>query len=178
MWRWTRDGQYSCASAYRSLHDRGIRCPYAKLLWKMKIPTKVRIFIWLISQNSLLTQEVLIIRGCNVVHGCALCSSGEIETGEHMLWECQYAKSFWRGIMGEFNIRVQTMGIKPLPEICLQIISNLGGRKKKLWDTIWEAGAWAIWRERNKRLFTQKSRPVGMVIASTVLEINDWVQNA
>lgn len=43
-WKWTSDGRFSCASAYRSMHDCGLRCRYQRALWKMKIPPKVKIF--------------------------------------------------------------------------------------------------------------------------------------
>ena len=31
---------------------------------------------------------------------------------------------------------------------------------KGQWDTLWASGCWALWRERNRRLFTGKSKTV------------------
>lgn len=65
-WKWTNNEIFSCASAYRIMHNSGLIVLNHEKLWKIKVPMKVRIFIWLMIDNKILTQQVLIYRGCAV----------------------------------------------------------------------------------------------------------------
>lgn len=84
---------FSCASAYRAMHHSGVISASQKALWTIKIPMKVRIFLWLMLDNKILTQQVLHSRGCQVQVGCHLCSSTAMETRDHLMWNCGYASA-------------------------------------------------------------------------------------
>lgn len=68
---------------------------------------KIRIFIWLMWDNKILTQQVLISRGCSVQTGCHLCQSVNMEIRDHMLWDCIFAQIFWIGLQAQHNISPQ-----------------------------------------------------------------------
>lgn len=76
-------------------------------LWKLKVPIKVRIFIWLMLEDKPLTQYVLLYRGCVVQSGCHLCFGNLVETKDHIMWNCAYAKRFWIELMAQYNISIQ-----------------------------------------------------------------------
>jgi hypothetical protein len=78
VWRWNSSHKFTCASAYHTLHQRGILSSDYKILWKLRAPMKVRIFVWLMRENKILTQEVLQFRGCSVQPACQLCGSTTI----------------------------------------------------------------------------------------------------
>lgn len=94
-WSWEPSGRFSTSSAYKVLHNRGIICPFSNRLWKIKAPPKVRVFIWVMSQNKLLTREVLCKRDCGMILGCTLCHRQNLEDARHLLWECLYAQALW-----------------------------------------------------------------------------------
>jgi zinc-binding in reverse transcriptase len=73
LWKWTTNGQFTMSSAYEMLHQSGIISQYHKHLLRMKAPTKVRVFFWLLLHDALLTQHRLLRRGCNIQSGCHLC---------------------------------------------------------------------------------------------------------
>lgn len=79
-WRWNTSGQFTCASAYRATHHRGIISHDYQILWKLWVPMKVRIFVWLMRENKILTQKILLIRGCSIQLKCRLCNSTIVET--------------------------------------------------------------------------------------------------
>lgn len=119
-------------------------------LWKLKVPIKVRIFIWLMLEDKLLTQYVLLYRGCIVQSGCHLYSENLVETKDHIMWDCAYAKRFWIGLMAQYNILIQRG-----PDIATVWSKGKSQLPKTAnWDRIWAGGAWTLWRERNRRLFS------------------------
>lgn len=174
-WKWTKNGLFSCASAYRIMHNSGLIARNHERLWKIKVPMNVRIFIWLMLDNKILTQQVLIYRGCAVQTGCHLCHRTEAETRDHLMWYCSFSSGFWRGLMAQHNIRYgQGDNIR---DTWTNTGRALTHDNRARWDVIWAAGAWALWRERNRRFFSNKRRVVGQLINDTSLEIERWLDN-
>lgn len=172
IWRWNANGLFSCSSAYRLIHDTGVVCDYHRKLWAMRIPMKVRIFMWLFMDNRLLTQEILHMRACPVDTGCALCNSREMETRDHIFWECTYASAFWQGLCARFN--VLRPGTVSVGEAWLKGRKSLDTSAKRLWDTMWAAGAWALWKERNRRTFSGTTKPFINLIDVAMVDIHNW----
>lgn len=73
-------------------------------IMETKGPMKVKIFIWLMLADRILTQEVLTYRGCTMQAGCQLCASLTIEIRDHIMWDCSYMIRFWQCICGHYNI--------------------------------------------------------------------------
>ena len=65
-------------------------------VWKIKVPPKVHIFLWLISHNKILTRDNLVKRQSIDDLTCVFCS--ESETCCHLFFECVVAKVVWREI--------------------------------------------------------------------------------
>ncbi|XP_078158180.1 uncharacterized protein LOC144553861 [Carex rostrata] len=171
-WRWTTSGIFSCASAYRMMHDTGERSIYYNVLWKLKIPPKVRIFLWLMMDNKILTQEVLTIRGCQVQSGCKLCNSSDLETRDHIFWECPYATSIWRGLTAQQNIR-RAAGTNPI-DIWWNQRRTMEKEQRLRWDVTWAAGTWALRKERNRRTFTAQHKPEHVLINVAAIDVHNW----
>jgi hypothetical protein len=73
-----------------------------KYLWKMKVPLKIRIFIWFLHKKVSLTKVNLKKRSWT---GCSKCAyyDGE-ETIEHLFIRCPFAKMVWQVVHFTFNI--------------------------------------------------------------------------
>jgi hypothetical protein len=56
LWKFSNSGQFNVKSVYKALtsSDAG---PYHKVIWKGKIPAKIKIFLWLIMNNAILTKD-------------------------------------------------------------------------------------------------------------------------
>lgn len=61
-WRWHASGLFTCVSAYKMLSNGGVLCPLQGRLWSIKTSLKVRVFSWLLFEDSILTQSVLLHR--------------------------------------------------------------------------------------------------------------------
>ncbi|KAJ3700817.1 hypothetical protein LUZ61_004522 [Rhynchospora tenuis] len=103
-WRWTNSGAYTSASAYALLADPGVRSPYHLKLWKLKAPLKVKIFLWLLLQDRLLTQRNLLLRNWPANDRCACCSAHPLETASHLFLCCPLASSIWTRMRYLYNL--------------------------------------------------------------------------
>jgi hypothetical protein len=86
-------------SMYRALQNYGV-VPY-KFMWKIKIPMRVKTFIWLILKKSILTRDVLLHRGGLCPKNCLLCGSNE--TIDHLFFACPLARYVWNVIIVSFG---------------------------------------------------------------------------
>ena len=101
VWRLTTNGLFMVKSMYEDLMSD--HTPYLrKYLWKVKVPLKLRIFMWFLSNKVLLTKDNFAKRNWNGCMKCAFC--GEHETVEHLFIECPLAKLLWRTVNFTFNL--------------------------------------------------------------------------
>jgi len=61
LWKFGNLGKFSVISVYNAMasNDSG---PYHKKIWKGKIPAKIKIFLWLMMNNAVLTKDNLLKR--------------------------------------------------------------------------------------------------------------------
>jgi hypothetical protein len=71
-------------------------------LWKMKVPLKIRIFMWFLHRKVILTKDNLLKRSWSGCPKCAFCTSHE--TVEHLFIRCPFAKMVWQVVHFTFNI--------------------------------------------------------------------------
>lgn len=62
VWSLAKSGNFTVRSMYLMIKALWIRCPFRKL-WFIKIPLKIKVFLWLIFKNSILTKDNLTKRG-------------------------------------------------------------------------------------------------------------------
>jgi len=72
-------------------------------LWKLKIPLKVKVFIWLLHHGVILTKDNLAKRNWQGTQQCCFCSSNE--TIAHLFFDCHVARLLWRIIHITFGIK-------------------------------------------------------------------------
>ena len=92
LWTLTADHKFSVGSLYRKLIVVGIKFPQ-KYLWKTKVPTKLKVFLWLINKKSILTRDVLLRKGWKGGKGYVLC--GKDESIDHLFFSCPVASLLW-----------------------------------------------------------------------------------
>lgn len=157
------------------LYQKGVQCQYQKQLWKLKILMKVRIFVWLLLNDKLLTREILTRRGCVVHIECVTCVADILEIRDYLFWQCQLAKRFWRGLLASVNLTVLTNTTSVRDAWWHRKV--LHGETRKRWDEIWASGVWEPWKERNRRIFTLESKQVYMLINKVKIQAITWGGN-
>jgi zinc-binding in reverse transcriptase len=71
IWRWTAHGRFTVHSLYLWLEYEGVQNTEYNVLWSLNIPLKIKIFIWLVRRNKILTKVNLAKKvGLNLLHVC------------------------------------------------------------------------------------------------------------
>jgi hypothetical protein len=126
---------------------------FKKYIWKIKVPLKIRIFMWFLLKRVILTKDNLKKRNWQGCSKCCFCDQDE--TIQHLFFTCPFTKILWRIVHMTFNI--------PPPANVSNLFGNwLNGVTKKNKGHI-RVGVcallWAIWNVRNNFIFNKKSFP-------------------
>lgn len=76
---------FTVRSLYQKLKTQEIPFP-KKFLWKVKIPQRIKVFIWLMLKNSILTKDNLKARCYNGDTSCTFCAAQE--SIQHVMFDC------------------------------------------------------------------------------------------
>lgn len=81
VWKLGKNGKFSVKSIYDSLCNQHESINNS-FIWKAKVPLKIKIFMWLLENNNILTKDNLIRRNWKGDKFCAFCN--EEETIDHL----------------------------------------------------------------------------------------------
>ena len=74
---------------YRILNFGGIIPLKDMLWWNLPVPPKIRVFMWLVHHNTILTKENLAAKGWIGDMTCQFCT--DVETTDHLFINCVLA---------------------------------------------------------------------------------------
>jgi hypothetical protein len=110
FWAWNSEktGVYSVRSAYKLLYNKKFGwnqnlAPGSssvglwKMLWKLQVPPKVRVFWWRVANDFLPARQVLFKKHIEPVAFCEDCGDPE-ESIRHVLVDCSIARIFWHQV--------------------------------------------------------------------------------
>ncbi|XP_022026033.1 uncharacterized protein LOC110926617 [Helianthus annuus] len=135
---------------------------WSKVVWSSFNIPKHSFMCWLIFKKKLWTQD-RIMRWNHLVTGsmnlmcCLLCQS-DLETHEHLFFECSYSKSVWHKV----RHKVEMNSIKESwEEISASLIAKANSKSVFAVASrlVVAAAAYIIWSERNARFFSNRLRP-------------------
>lgn len=86
--------EYTTSRGYDLLDITGKTSESWSLLWKQKVPPKVKLFRWYALHNALPTLSFLKCRGLVIDTTCKWCQT-QTEDMNHLFWSCTLAKSCW-----------------------------------------------------------------------------------
>ncbi|KAI4984547.1 hypothetical protein ZWY2020_017177 [Hordeum vulgare] len=87
-WKLTTSGSFTVKSMYTNLINAGI-LPTSPHIWKIKIPLKIKIFMWFVHKGVILTKDNLVKRRWMGNSRCCFCNNNE--TNKHLFLECPLA---------------------------------------------------------------------------------------
>jgi hypothetical protein len=100
-WRLMTSHNFTVKSMYLDLWN-GNTAYLHKYLWKMKVPLKIKIFMWFLHRKEILTKDNLAKRNWQGSKKCCFCDHEE--TAQHLFIKCHFAKIIWSIIKMAFNI--------------------------------------------------------------------------
>ena len=94
-WNLTKSGVYTVRSLYLHLIGRQPTFRH-KFIWKLKIPLKIKIFLWYLQRGIILTKDNLASK--NWTGSQKYCGCNSNETINHLFLDRHYARMVWRVI--------------------------------------------------------------------------------
>jgi hypothetical protein len=145
IWQYNSFGVYSSSSLYDVINFRGITHIYLPAIWKLKIPPRVQVFLWLFSHNKIMTRDNLRARGIPKPMECEMCS--EFETVQHLIFECTMYRALWDLVEVVSDVHVSNYE---------SIASNwLCNKKFMHFNVVFSAVLWGMWLNRNNLVFNK-----------------------
>ncbi|CAN6179680.1 unnamed protein product [Urochloa humidicola] len=148
-WKWEKSGCFSVNSMYANLHWDDVAIPNRKL-WKARLPLKIKIFMWLLQSNAILTRDNLIKRNWMGDKRCNFCVADE--SVQHLFFDCSLARYVW-------SLVAMTVGADCRPNSIDQFwiwAHRYLPAYKNIHMTSLSAFCWAIWNYRNRIYFEKK----------------------
>ena len=129
-----------------------IAMPRNKALWKLKVPLKVKIFVWFLIKGVILTKDNFLKWNWKGDEKCYFCNNKE--TIQHLFFECHVARFIWR-------IAHIAFGLQPPRDMTSFFFQTwLQHLHSKLQPQI-RVGAstifWSIWLTWNDVIFDKKN---------------------
>jgi hypothetical protein len=142
-----------------------------KKIWKIKIPLKIKIFLWFLQRGVTLTKDNLARKNWRGSQKCIYCNRNE--TIQHLFLDCPGAKMMWRIIFFATGLN-QPRSISHMFGTWLM---NQHKRVKSLICVGVAAFCWAIWRCRNDVIFNKmKTNSIMQVIFRGAYWLRFWAQ--
>ncbi|XP_020097175.1 uncharacterized protein LOC109716257 [Ananas comosus] len=153
-----------------TITDAGLHAPTNQHIWKLKIPVKIKIFIWLLLRKRLSTADRLLIRGMHVDPNCAFCAV-LTESCDHLFNDCVYVRFLLLNTGGPDANNASSADTTGLWAETTEIPVE-SSRKHRLivLAAIW----WVIWTDRNNYVFNGKSPNVAGSLERLKQLIDDW----
>jgi hypothetical protein len=142
-WALEPGGKFYVSSLYRKI-NQGPSLPHEKLLWKAKLPLKIKIFLWQMAKGKMPVNEQIHRRHGKSNGQCALC--GSVESISHIFFSCAFARLMWSGIREAFGVQWNPQS---LPDF-LSILNQLTPSVRQSFWVLFAAQCWALWLIRNK----------------------------
>lgn len=173
-WVLESSGKYSARSAYEIQFCGQIVSNFPSLIWKAWATPRCKFFLWLVLQDRAWTAARLQQRGWENNYFCALCERN-LETAAHIFIECPFTRKIWTLV----SVWSSCPNLNPISwgdhtdmeEWFIEVVK--AGNKKG--HTIAILTMWHVWKERNGRVFEQKSRNEQGVLVSIRDEFSNWV---
>jgi hypothetical protein len=80
-------------SLYVVINDRGIKQVFSPVMWKILVPLRIHVFLWLLTNDKILTRDNLSKRKKLNDLTCLFCS--EHENVNHLFFGCCVSRFAW-----------------------------------------------------------------------------------
>lgn len=111
IWKWFTKNSFTDSSCYKFLKYGGIISQFRKIIQKLPIPEKCKIFNWLCFNNRLLTSEVLAKKGFTGPSRRTLCYLQE-ETYDHIFLNYSFYRIPWKSFF--YIAAIHLSNLRPL----------------------------------------------------------------
>ncbi|XVE70735.1 hypothetical protein DITRI_Ditri10aG0094800 [Diplodiscus trichospermus] len=177
IWHYSKNGVYTVRSAYRvameylfNYNDFKVTGDWCRI-WDLKVPPKVKVFLWRAGRNVLPNRVNLQAKVVPVPLSCVVCN-GEIENSWHTFVNRPFARQCWRLSRLSHIVNTAADNSDGFVDWLFKVLHAVKDREL----CSFAMTLWGIWRERNERLWNNKMRLPDQVVFSANEALYDWIQ--
>lgn len=176
---WPADGSgcYSAKSVYNRLCMGLTDSPTATGIWRSWAPLRCKIFAWLLVQYRLWTSDRRARHGLQQEPSACFSCLQEEDNVDHIFAHCVYAREVWHRCFEAFQLNVELRSTNfTFKEWWLRCRENFSGRIRRGFDSFIIGTAWALWKQRNARVFNKplQQRTPAQLVVQLWEEMRDW----
>ncbi|XP_062075810.1 uncharacterized protein LOC133779929 [Humulus lupulus] len=170
-WKFDHKGFYTVKSAYALLqsekHDSASsdNSGFWRLLWQLKVPPKVKNFLWLASRDCLPTRVLLRTKGVSVDPRCPFCNMAS-ESATHLFVTCSFSQVCWR----QLQIGFIPVARGTFADWLASVFDMYSGDKRHRTVML----CWALWKCRNDLVWNHKGIEAAEVVVLSQTVLNQW----
>ncbi|CAL8082381.1 unnamed protein product [Prunus armeniaca] len=162
IWHYERNGMYSVKSGYQLTRlEKDIMCGessagvnlssrFWKKIWALKIPNKIKFFLWRCVWDFLPCGQTLFNRKIASTPSCPQCHR-KSESVLHVVWLCEAAKEVWRN--SAWGNVCEVSRVNSFRELWYAVQISSGGEEQGLFAYL----RWGLWNWRDSLIFEAKS---------------------
>uniref|UniRef100_A0A803Q3L9 Reverse transcriptase zinc-binding domain-containing protein n=1 Tax=Cannabis sativa TaxID=3483 RepID=A0A803Q3L9_CANSA len=173
-WYWSKEvsGDYSVKSAYSLIQDLKVSPSSSNSsglwrdVWSLKIPPKVKEMLWRTLSNCLPTRAQLIHRHVPIDSSCPRCNR-EAESIAHCIVGCNFVSACWRFS----GLSHDSIGNSSFGDWFQQQFQRWNNGERQMGAML----CWAIWQDRNNKVWNDKSGSVKNVVALARTNLEQWL---
>jgi ribonuclease HI len=153
-WKFNSHGEYSVKSAYYYIMENLIDNEAFRVegnwlsIWKLRIPQKVKVFLWRMARGCLPTREKLQQKGVHCSNRCVHCQNN-FENEWHIFVGCRKAQEIWE----EADLWSIIDGLIDMADGFVSLFFQLLQRLSQVQLCNFVMGLWCIWKRRNEKLW-------------------------
>eukprot|EP00253_Pinus_taeda_P023539 PITA_23539 len=164
IWAQGKTGAYFPKDGYSFLmNQKGWDNPewWSKSIWKLKSPSKARIFLWCLLKRKIQTWDSLQAKYLVGPGRGPLCKSDE-ESIRHLFTSCTVSLKIWEELTSLLNVKAQ-WGSEPLEEAWRKWWQNFPDGNMRNLPLVF---FWGVWLARNKCFFQDKIIPSSIIASN------------
>ena len=147
IWAFDGSSKFSVQAVYKTISFRGIQPVFTPSIWSIVVPPRIHIFLWLLSNNKILTRDNLAKRRNVEDYSCLFCSQQESVC--HLFFDCVVAKTCWSYLVDIFHVDLGSN----FESVARWWVSN---NRYKVMNCCSAALMWCLWKTRNEICFQGK----------------------
>ncbi|KAL7214682.1 hypothetical protein ACSBR1_026965 [Camellia fascicularis] len=153
-WKGSHNGGFTSAAAYDIIVGKDQHVGDWKWLWKLRIPQKLKGFLWVVLNGRLFTNDMRMRRGLTNDSNCISCNN--MEDLNHVLRTCPQAGELWASV---FNTQwyLRMLNTPLLDWIIVNAKNKTPYSNYISFGTIFIVALWRVWTNRNKKIFENKN---------------------
>lgn len=151
-----RSGTFSIASCYELLRVKSEKVQWRNLVWAKSVFPRHGFIFWLAVKGRLKTKDLIARKGISKDGRCIFCLTA-MESCGHLFFECFFTKGIWKEVLAFLGI-IRTPQCWSREKRWLFRKCRGRGRLAISVKAACAATVYELWQERNRRLFTKKTK--------------------